>query len=206
MSTFHGRQIGLPVSTSVFLIQELSMQNKRELLVDTALRLFYEKGINSVGINEVLKVSGIAKKTLYNYFNSKDDLVLATLETRDHIFLKWLEKELESAASDEEVIQRLFEALDSWFNDKSDDLASFRGCYFINSSLEAAVSNPAIGEYCANHKHQVRELIKSRLKSGDEGLLDLLCILKEGAIVSAYVSRDKEAAMKCIPLAMKWLD
>ena len=62
------------------------MTNKKQQLTDTALKLFYEKGINSVGINEVLKVSGIAKKTLYNHFSSKEELVLATLEQRDHTF------------------------------------------------------------------------------------------------------------------------
>lgn len=38
------------------------MDEKRRLLIDTAFQLFYEKGINSVGINEILTVSGIAKK------------------------------------------------------------------------------------------------------------------------------------------------
>ena len=52
------------------------MSNKRELLTKTALDLFYKNGINSVGINEILKVSGVAKKTLYNYFGSKEELVL----------------------------------------------------------------------------------------------------------------------------------
>ena len=182
------------------------MQSKRELLVNTALQLFYEKGINSVGINEVLQVSGIAKKTLYNYFSSKDELVLATLEVRDQLFLKWLEKELASAETDADVIRSLFGALDSWFKGKADELTSFRGCYFINSSLELAASNPVISEYCANHKQQVRQLIKNKLKSEDGSLLDLICILKEGAIVSAYVSRDTDAAAKCIPLVLKWLE
>lgn len=40
------------------------MTDKRQLLIDTALSLFTERGINLVGINEVLKVSGVAKKTL----------------------------------------------------------------------------------------------------------------------------------------------
>lgn len=56
------------------------MSKKRQQLINIALQLFYEKGINSVGINEILSVSGIAKKTLYNHFTSKEDLVLAALE------------------------------------------------------------------------------------------------------------------------------
>ena len=47
---------------------EIMMSKKRELLLNTALDLFYRQGINSIGINEVIKVSGVAKKTLYNRY------------------------------------------------------------------------------------------------------------------------------------------
>ncbi|HFG1889890.1 TPA: TetR/AcrR family transcriptional regulator, partial [Vibrio cholerae] len=48
------------------------MNPKRQLLIDTALNLFYKNGINSIGINEVISVSGIAKRTLYSHFESKE--------------------------------------------------------------------------------------------------------------------------------------
>lgn len=35
------------------------MSKKRQLLIETALDLFYRHGINSIGINEILKVSGL---------------------------------------------------------------------------------------------------------------------------------------------------
>jgi AcrR family transcriptional regulator len=66
------------------------MSKKRQQLIDTALPLFYEKGINSVGINEILSVSGIAKKTLYNHFTSKEELVLAALEQRNDNLMAYL--------------------------------------------------------------------------------------------------------------------
>ncbi|WP_299666825.1 TetR/AcrR family transcriptional regulator [uncultured Psychromonas sp.] len=56
------------------------MNKKRQLLIDTALSLFYKKGINTIGINEILQVSGVAKNTLYNHFSSKEELILAALE------------------------------------------------------------------------------------------------------------------------------
>ncbi|MDF4603837.1 TetR/AcrR family transcriptional regulator, partial [Vibrio parahaemolyticus] len=55
------------------------MNKKKQLLIDTALSLFYKQGINSIGINEVLKVSGVAKRTLYSHFESKEALILAAL-------------------------------------------------------------------------------------------------------------------------------
>ncbi|MBF4438000.1 TetR/AcrR family transcriptional regulator, partial [Vibrio cholerae] len=66
------------------------MNPKRQLLIDTALNLFYKNGINSIGINEVISVSGIAKRTLYSHFESKEALILAALQKRHEIFTFWL--------------------------------------------------------------------------------------------------------------------
>ena len=110
------------------------MSKKREQLVDTALDLFYRKGINTIGINEVLKESGVAKRTLYSHFASKDELVLAALEKRHHKFCSWLEKQLNQTNSDREVITSLFHSLRSWFAGEVDELGAFRGCFFINTS------------------------------------------------------------------------
>ena len=110
------------------------MNEKRRLLIDTAFRLFYENGINGVGINEILAVSGIAKKTLYSHFASKDELVIATLQERDTVFLTWLDGELKHSNSSREVIEQLFAALTKWFTNQVPELTDFRGCYFIKTS------------------------------------------------------------------------
>ena len=178
------------------------MTDKRALLIQTALKLFYEKGIHSVGINEILQVSGVAKKTLYNHFSSKEELVLATLQARDHDFLGWLRKNLEPARNDGEVIHILFESLNDWFNDKAQELLPFRGCFFINTAIENSELNQQISDYCKNHKELVRLLIKEKLQGDNDQLASAICLLKEGAIVTAYVSKKHNAALECIPLAM----
>ena len=70
------------------------MNKKSELLIDTALALFYTKGINSIGINEILKTSGVAKRTLYSHFESKEALILAALNQRHKKFITWLAEQL----------------------------------------------------------------------------------------------------------------
>lgn len=177
------------------------MNAKREQLITTALMLFNEKGINSVGINEVLAVSGIAKRTLYHHFPGKDDLVLATLAYRDSIFLRWLDGRLEGASTPEEVVSHLFRALNDWFRNSVEELSSFNGCFFINTAAEIRSPSSPIAQYCREHKAKVRELLIRRLPDADESFINLLCFLKEGAIVSAYVNQDPDAADKCLLLA-----
>ncbi|WP_108125480.1 TetR/AcrR family transcriptional regulator [Saccharospirillum mangrovi] len=172
------------------------MNEKRQALLETALGLFYSHGVQSIGINEVLKVSGIAKKTLYHHFPSKEALVLAALKERNRRFLAWLEPQLAKGETDAEVVENLFEALDAWIHDDAKELGKFRGCFFVNTSAEFGDVNSDIAQYCRLHKQQVRARIGHYLVSKDEAFLDSICLLKEGAISSAYVSNDLEAAIK----------
>jgi AcrR family transcriptional regulator len=185
---------------------ERNMIDKKSVLIGTALRLFYDHGINSIGINEVLKESGVAKKTLYNHFSSKDELILATLAARDNIYISWLKAELKGVTTDRALVTQLFTALTEWFKGNVPQLSPFKGCFFINTLAERREVDDAIFIYCAQHKQKIRALIHSYLTSDDESLLDMICLLKEGAIVSAFMSNDVTAAQKCIPLLAIHLD
>ena len=177
------------------------MIDKRQQLLETALKLFYANGVQAVGINEVLKVSGIAKKTLYHHYSSKESLVLAALEYRDSKFTEWFEGLIEGSKSNHELAVRMFEGLSQWFNNGVERLDQFRGCFFINTSAEFSEPDSPISDYCRKHKAKIREIIAKHMVEEDEDLLDCLCILKEGAIVAAYVARDKDAAEHALKIA-----
>ena len=55
------------------------MEN-REKLLETALLLFYEKGYDAVGVQEIVDRAGVTKPTLYYYFGSKRGLLEAVLQ------------------------------------------------------------------------------------------------------------------------------
>ncbi len=180
------------------------MSKKRKLLIDTSLSLFYANGINSIGINEILKTSGIAKQTLYSHFESKESLILATLEQRHMNFIEWLETKLEGADSNEKVIINLFTALESWFTNSEPMLGDFCGCFFINSSAEFSNKSSDISLFCKKHKYDVRETIARHMTKEDLLLLDAICIMKEGAITNAYVTGDYSTAMTCIQILKQY--
>ena len=54
----------------------------KERILDTADRLFYLHGIRAVGVDTVAAEIGISKRTLYNHFPSKDELIKAYLARR----------------------------------------------------------------------------------------------------------------------------
>ena len=50
--------------------------------VTSMYRLFYGQGIRAVGVDTVAAEIGISKRTLYNHFASKDELIVAYLTRR----------------------------------------------------------------------------------------------------------------------------
>jgi AcrR family transcriptional regulator len=63
----------------------------RERILNVADQLFYREGVRATGIDTIIARSEVAKTTLYRYFPSKDDLVVAYLERRDQQYWDLLE-------------------------------------------------------------------------------------------------------------------
>jgi AcrR family transcriptional regulator len=55
----------------------LNKAKKKASFVDAAEKLFLQKGFENTSIEEVAKEAGLTKRTLYQYFNSKEDLFYA---------------------------------------------------------------------------------------------------------------------------------
>ena len=55
----------------------------REKIINTAWKLFYEKGFGETTINDILREADISKGTFYYYFRSKDDLLGTLSEILD---------------------------------------------------------------------------------------------------------------------------
>ena len=52
----------------------------RSTLIDSAIDVFFEKGIEEASIQEITEIAGLANGTFYNHFRDKDELVLASSE------------------------------------------------------------------------------------------------------------------------------
>ena len=56
-------------------LRERKKQQTRELLAETARRLFTERGFERVSVAEIARVADVSEKTVFNYFPTKEDLV-----------------------------------------------------------------------------------------------------------------------------------
>ncbi|MDX1440527.1 MAG: TetR/AcrR family transcriptional regulator, partial [Rubricoccaceae bacterium] len=105
---------------------------KRGHLIDVATRLFNQFGYRATGIDEVIAESGVAKTTLYRHFDSKEDLIVASLERVDERFREAMREYVERSSADPaEQLIATFDYLYEWFNSRD-----FYGCPFINAAGE----------------------------------------------------------------------
>jgi AcrR family transcriptional regulator len=67
-------------------LRELKKARTRRLIADTAARLFAERGYEQVAVTDVARQAEVAEQTVYNYFPSKEQLVIdRDQEVRDRL-------------------------------------------------------------------------------------------------------------------------
>ena len=83
--------------------------DKRERILDAAVRVFAKKGFHATRVSEVAKAAGVADGTIYLYFKSKDQLLVSLFEDRVERLLAFLEKELPATVGASEKLRRIIE-------------------------------------------------------------------------------------------------
>jgi len=68
-------------------LRERKKQQTRQLLADTARRLFAERGFENVSVAEIARVADVSEATVFNYFPTKEDLVYSGLEAFENALL-----------------------------------------------------------------------------------------------------------------------
>jgi AcrR family transcriptional regulator len=61
-------------------LREEKKRQMREQLSDTATRMFLQRGFDGVRVAEVARACGVSEKTVFNYFPTKEALLLDRLE------------------------------------------------------------------------------------------------------------------------------
>src|SRR6516225_4238001 len=111
-----------------------------ERILATTDRLFYLQGIRAVGVDTIAAETGISKRTLYNYFPSKDELIIAYLSRR-------IRPVPQSSLPPAEQILGDFGRLERSFAS-----SAFRGCAFVNAVAELKEPDHAVNKIAVAFK------------------------------------------------------
>jgi AcrR family transcriptional regulator len=160
----------------------------REKILKTACRLFYEKGIRATGIDLIVAQSGVTKMTLYKYFPSKNDLIMAVLRHRDEEWRCWFQQTVEANVDQPgDRLLAMFDALKSWFEEDE-----FKGCAFLKAAAEYPETSDPIHQLVVGHMRLVGEYVVGlATQAGAKdavALADALNLLMMGAIALAFAA------------------
>jgi len=169
----------------------------RERLLQTAARLFYEEGIQSVGVDRLVAEARITKATFYRHFPTKDDLVCAYVTRRDQQIRTTADALTQRIHSPRDVLTTLVVELGNEVC-----APGFRGCVFINAAAEYPDPDHPVRHAITEHRHWFRACLIQLLEATghpDPGAAaDTLVLLRDGAMTSGYLDNpaNAQAAMR----------
>jgi AcrR family transcriptional regulator len=163
-----------------------SSASARDKILSAARSLFYREGIHATGVERVAQEAGVSKRTMYQHFPSKTQLVEAYLRGIHESGGMPNEKAVDTVGASPR--NRLLAIFDSPPTDR------FRGCPFHNAAVEAADHMPGVHGVVHEHKLQfITRLTEVAEEAGAKDPYQLghqLAVLFEGAAALATSLND----------------
>ena len=132
------------------------MGRTREKLLKVAMELFARNGFHAIGIDAIIDAAGVSKQTFYNHFESKDDLVMATLQRRREMETKLFADLFDDLAGSDprEQLYSHIDVIQAWFRQPE-----WRGCICIRAASEFPSPTEPAHRFAAqwfeeNRRHQ----------------------------------------------------
>jgi AcrR family transcriptional regulator len=165
----------------------------RDRILDTASRLFYERGVRAVGVDLVVLEAAVAKTSLYRYFPTKDDLIVAFLEREDLEF--WAHWDGVAMQFPDDPAGEL-DAHMRWIGERL-GRSNYRGCPQINVAAEFAEQDHPARQVARRHMQALRgrllDIAKRLGVPRPKQLAAQLAVLVNGAFVSSGLLAADEA-------------
>ena len=165
-----------------------------ERILETADRLFYLRGIRAVGVDTIAAEIGISKRTLYNHFPSKDELIAAYLRRRFN----------QPPASDKPPAEQILSNF-AWLERSLSSKKEYRGCAYLNALAELGDDERESRDLAASFKESRRLWFRDLLSKLDvddpDTLATQLSLLVDGAYSAMLTRRDPSSTRAAIAAA-----
>jgi AcrR family transcriptional regulator len=164
--------------------QVLDDETARAQALESADRLFAERGITAVGMDDIRDASGVSLKRLYRLFDTKEGLAEEALALRKDIFLAALRDSAERRADPREKLLAVFDYLAEWFREDG-----YRGCPFTSAYAEVGAQSAGVAAAVQAQKRELHDLLGALVEDagGDPALAAHLALIANGAMVSAAI-------------------
>jgi AcrR family transcriptional regulator len=176
-------------------MRDRSSTHKRVL--EAAYELFYRHGYARVSVDQIGDRAGVTKRTLYDHFRSKDELLAAVLEIQNEIAVAHFEKwKLCEAPDIPEMVDRLFADVALWSESRR-----FTATGFTRIVMELAdlPGHPA-RKIASRHKAALeswfeREFERRKIRSPEIHAREIVLLIEGAtALMLVHANRDYAAA------------
>jgi TetR/AcrR family transcriptional regulator, fatty acid metabolism regulator protein len=132
--------------------------NKRAIILDAALKTFVNRGYPDTKVAEIASEAGIAEGTIYNYFQSKEELLLALFDEKWGMIIDEIRKKIRRFDDPNKKLKAIFATVVMMFK-KNRQLAELFMVDIRQSSL-------FLNNYTINRIVEFLDLIEELLEEG----------------------------------------
>ncbi|MFI1356442.1 TetR/AcrR family transcriptional regulator [Streptomyces sp. NPDC020898] len=161
----------------------------RERLLEAAATLTYRDGVG-IGVEALCKAAGVSKRSLYQLFESKDELLAVSLTERASGFVATLLPAADDGRSPRERILHVFEQVES-----QADTPDFRGCRYLAVQVELKDQTHPACRVAHGIKANLTAFFRAEAEQGGASDPDLLSrqliLVFDGANARAGIGADK---------------
>ncbi|MEH0581001.1 MULTISPECIES: TetR/AcrR family transcriptional regulator [Streptomyces] len=163
--------------------------SSRERLLEAAATLTYRDGVH-IGIDALCKAAGVSKRSMYQLFESKDELLAASLEERAAAFVAGLLPAADDGRSSRERILHVFEQVELQAG-----APEFRGCRYLAAQIELKDQSHPASQVAHRIKGNLTAFFRAEAEQGGASDPDLLArqlsLVFDGASARAGIGADK---------------
>ncbi|WP_217238430.1 TetR/AcrR family transcriptional regulator [Streptomyces sp. AC555_RSS877] len=164
-------------------------RSTRERLLEAAATLTYRDGVG-IGVEALCKTAGVSKRSLYQLFESKDELLAASLEERASDFVATLLPPADDGRSPRRRILHVFEQVESQAG-----APEFRGCRYLAVQVELKDQSHPASQVAHRIKSNLTAFFHAEAEQGGASDPDLLArqlsLVFDGASARAGIGADK---------------
>jgi AcrR family transcriptional regulator len=164
----------------------------RERLLDTAARIFYAEGINTVGVNRIVEEADVTLATFYRHFPSKQHLVLAYLQRVHDDYAARAAAAQEAADEPGDVLTSIGANITAQLLEPG-----YRGCPFINAASEFEDPDGPVLRAVLAHRAWFYALVRDAFAAAGHTEPDLAArhyvMLRDGATTAGHLGDPSQA-------------
>ncbi|MEU6098313.1 TetR/AcrR family transcriptional regulator [Streptomyces sp. NPDC047079] len=179
--------------------------------LDTVVRLFWQQGVATTGIQDIVTATGLNRSSLYATFGGKRELYLAALR-------RYLEQRsrpmFHRLAEDERGLPAIAEFFDGLIKARCSGEYARWGCMVSNAHAGAENGDPDVSAILDQHHQQLRSAMYAALVTAEaEGQLvagadpgaaaDLLALLAYGVNLRSRAGADAKALHRTVNTALE---